>query len=292
MPSEPSPPSYSSRREAVSWTFEMLADAGRPPSVRIRRAVLAVRAAAGAVGAVEAIRWSVAGAEDFAVVQAGAALDAVVPPALAGDGAAVVGAMVELGLHVDEPGGRRTVVPAGAAVFVASDDDGSVFLVVRLRTGAYADRTPDGDNRPVAALNRGRLRAFLSSIVSGLALRLDDLEPGYYAGQVDEHGFVGGTHDPAPAAPAHAHVAALVGTALTMTEERLATAQAGPARAVFGSIRNQLVFMRDLVADGRSPTTSERNSLSLGVIAVREFETDDLAYCDAICDAVLQFKRL
>ncbi|MBP8810623.1 MAG: hypothetical protein KBG48_27980 [Kofleriaceae bacterium] len=93
-------------------------------------------------------------------------------------------------------------------------------------------------------------------------------------------------------APSHAQVATLIDTALTMTEERLAAAPGGPTQAMFGSIRNQLVFMRDTVADGRSPTTPEKNSLSLGVIAVREFETSDLTYCDAICDAVFQFKKL
>ena len=93
-------------------------------------------------------------------------------------------------------------------------------------------------------------------------------------------------------APTHAQVAALIEAVLTTTEERLAALPAGPTQAMFGSIRNQLLFMRDTLADGRSPTAAEKNNLSLGVIAVREFETNDLAYCDAICDVVFQFTQL
>ena len=269
----------------------MLAAPDRPRSARICDAVLAVRAAAGLVGVVDAIRWSTQEAGEHAVVQAGDVPDVVDPQTAADDG--VYGAVVELTLHVDEPDGGTTAHAAGMAVHVASEDDGSVFLVVRLRTSAYADTTPDGDNRSVAALNRAKLRGFLSALRSGLDLRLDDLEAGYYRGQVDDAGFLAGVPAPAPApAPARAHVAALVDTALTMTVERLATTPAGPVRAMLGSIRGQLAFMRDLVADGRSPTTSEQNRLSLGVIAVREFETGDLPYCDAICEAVLAFKTL
>lgn len=92
--------------------------------------------------------------------------------------------------------------------------------------------------------------------------------------------------------PSYAKVATLIETALTMTEERLASTPPGSVQAMFGSIRNQLVFMRDTVAAGHPATVEQRNSLTLGVIAVREFETSDVTYCDAICDAVYQFKKL
>lgn len=169
----------------------MLANAGQPPSVRVRRAVLAVCAAADTVGAVEGIRWSTKGAGDFALVQAGTALDAGGLQAIVGDDAEVFGAMIEFELNIDEPGGRNTLLPAAMAVYVEADDDGSIFLIVRLRTSAYADTTLDGDNRTIAALNRSKLRGFLSTLQGSLALRLDDLEAGYYKGQVDECGFHG-----------------------------------------------------------------------------------------------------
>lgn len=170
----------------------MLANAGQPPSVRVRRAVLAVCAAADTVGAVEGIRWSTKGAGDFALVQAGTALDAGGLQAIVSDDAEVFGAMIEFELNIDEPGGRNTLLPAAMAVYVeADDDDGSIYVIVRLRTSAYADATLDGDNRTIAALNRSKLRGFLSTLQSSLALRLDDLEAGYYKDQVDECGFHG-----------------------------------------------------------------------------------------------------
>lgn len=92
--------------------------------------------------------------------------------------------------------------------------------------------------------------------------------------------------------PTSSKLATLVETALAMTEERLARAPAGNMQNMFGSIRNQLEFMRHTVVAGAVPTIAEKNSLSLGVIAVREFEASDVVYCDAICDAVFAFKKL
>lgn len=87
-------------------------------------------------------------------------------------------------------------------------------------------------------------------------------------------------------------VAALVATALQLTEERLKGAPAGgPMQAMLSSIRNQLVFMRDTVAAGRSPTIQEKNSLNLHVIAVREFD-DEPDYRSALTNATYYFKKL
>jgi len=89
-----------------------------------------------------------------------------------------------------------------------------------------------------------------------------------------------------------AEVAALVEQALAMTEERLGRLPAGSVHDMFSSIRNQLEFMHRTADAGSVPSVAERNSLSLGVIAVREFEITDAAYCDAICDAVYAFEKL
>ncbi len=84
-----------------------------------------------------------------------------------------------------------------------------------------------------------------------------------------------------------------IANALAMTEERMASL---PHDTVvwnmFASVRNQLCFMRDVIEAGRIPTLAEKNSLNLGVIAIREFETTDPGDCDAICEAVLLFKNL
>jgi hypothetical protein len=87
------------------------------------------------------------------------------------------------------------------------------------------------------------------------------------------------------------NVSSLVDKALAMTEERMVDG-AGSVSAMFSSIKNQLRFMRETIDAGRSPTTEEKNRLTLDVIAVREFENSDLAYCDALCDATYEFRKL
>ncbi|MEZ4399713.1 MAG: immunity protein Tsi6 family protein [Kofleriaceae bacterium] len=88
------------------------------------------------------------------------------------------------------------------------------------------------------------------------------------------------------------HVAALVDRARAMTDDRLAAAPAGAVHAMFASIQSQLEYMRQTIAGGGRPAIEDVNRLTLGVIAVREFETADVDYCDAICDAVFNFKKL
>ncbi|MFN7973520.1 MAG: immunity protein Tsi6 family protein [Acidobacteriota bacterium] len=85
---------------------------------------------------------------------------------------------------------------------------------------------------------------------------------------------------------------ALLDRALAMTGERTARIPAGTVEAMLASIGNQLRFMRDTVAAGRAPTVAEKNSLTLGVIAVRELEATDPEYCDAITEAAFLFKKL
>lgn len=83
----------------------------------------------------------------------------------------------------------------------------------------------------------------------------------------------------------------LIDRALAMTDER--TAAIGPSSLdpMSGSIRSQLVFMRAVVVADRAATTDELNRLTLGVIAIREFEADDEDYCDALTKALHAFKQ-
>ena len=75
--------------------------------------------------------------------------------------------------------------------------------------------------------------------------------------------------------------------AIAMTDERLTAAP----RDMLKSIRTQLSFMRDTIAAGRAPTVDEKNRLTIGVIAAREFEDSDPAYADALADASFAFKK-
>lgn len=125
-------------------------------------------------------------------------------------------------------------------------------------------------------------RAWLETVVAELRAALGTAAP---ATSRQPRPVAGGSSSPA-------RVAELVDNALAMTDERLGPMPAGVARNMLSSIRNQLEFMRRTIAAGAATTVAERNSLTLGVIAVREFETADLAYCDAICDAVAAFGAL
>lgn len=62
--------------------------------------------------------------------------------------------------------------------------------------------------------------------------------------------------------------------------------------AMLASIERQLRFMAEVVSSGAPPTVDQANSLTLGVIAVREFEADDPAYCDLLCEATFRFRAL
>ncbi len=126
-------------------------------------------------------------------------------------------------------------------------------------------------------------RAWLEAVVAGLRTALGTAAPPDTSRS--RRPVAGGSSSPA-------RVAELVDNALAMTDERLGPMPAGVARNMLSSIRNQLEFMRRTIAAGAATTVAERNSLTLGVIAVREFETADVAYCDAICDAVAAFGAL
>lgn len=94
------------------------------------------------------------------------------------------------------------------------------------------------------------------------------------------------------AAPANG-LGALLEAALRETDRRLRArpgAPADPVQAMLASIERQLRFMAGVVASGASPTAEQANGLTLGVISVREFEADDPAYGDLLCEAAFRFK--
>jgi hypothetical protein len=93
------------------------------------------------------------------------------------------------------------------------------------------------------------------------------------------------------ATPSPSELPALVDRALEMTEERLANAPAGSEHSMFSSIRNQLRFMRDTIAAGKSASIEDKNRLTLHVIAVREFDDTDPEYSDALTNAAYLFKQ-
>ncbi len=94
--------------------------------------------------------------------------------------------------------------------------------------------------------------------------------------------------DPSP----RTELAAVIERAAAMTAARLDAVADGPVRAMFASIAAQLEHMGSTIAAGGTPTIADRNRITLGVIAVREFEADDPDYCDALCDAAFRYRHL
>ncbi len=103
--------------------------------------------------------------------------------------------------------------------------------------------------------------------------------------------------DGIPASTPTTELGALTEAALRETDRRLATwaepTGVDAVRAMLASIERQLRFMAEVVASGAPPTVEQaNNSLTLGVIAAREFEADDPTYCDLLCEATFRFKGL
>jgi Tsi6 len=58
--------------------------------------------------------------------------------------------------------------------------------------------------------------------------------------------------------------------------------QASPGFPVYLSIQRQLEYLRAAVAHAESPDPEKIDSLTLGVYAVREFETSDPDFADVL----------
>jgi hypothetical protein len=85
--------------------------------------------------------------------------------------------------------------------------------------------------------------------------------------------------------PQQPSIGLVVEHARRLTDARIAGTRPGSSvDAMLQSIRAQLAFLADTVAADRPLTIDEVNRLTLGVIAVREFEVTDPDYCDALTD--------
>jgi hypothetical protein len=89
--------------------------------------------------------------------------------------------------------------------------------------------------------------------------------------------------------PVLADLPSLISTGEKMIAERLSAA---PDFEIFESIKNQLEFIRKTVEPGRKPTEDEKERLTLGIYAAREFETSDPDFANVLFDIAYLFKRL
>ncbi len=75
--------------------------------------------------------------------------------------------------------------------------------------------------------------------------------------------------------------------ALEMTQERLRP----PTLDLYTVIEQQIDFMRGFEAVGTEPTEEERESVTVGVIAVRNFEEVDPEYFRVLIEAAYRFRH-
>ncbi len=71
----------------------------------------------------------------------------------------------------------------------------------------------------------------------------------------------------------------LTNEAIRMTNERLAVAA---DFQVLKSVKAQLDYILDSFRNNRTPTDTEKNRVTLGILAVREFEGSDSEYADIL----------
>ena len=82
--------------------------------------------------------------------------------------------------------------------------------------------------------------------------------------------------------------AAVLDLASAMTQERITLA---PGVDVYVLIEQQLDFMRGFEAVGVDPSESDRERISIGVIAVRNFDDVDPEYSRVLCEAAYRFQE-
>ena len=80
----------------------------------------------------------------------------------------------------------------------------------------------------------------------------------------------------------------LVEEAIRLTEERLAVSSDYP---VLKSVKAQPDFVLSAFRDDRRPTATEKDTITLRVLAVREFEATDPEYADILERVSYLYKR-
>ena len=74
----------------------------------------------------------------------------------------------------------------------------------------------------------------------------------------------------------------LIDDGLRMVAERL---EAAPDFGPYAAIQNELAWMRQIVQSDATPSAADVNRLTLGALAVREFEASDPASSDVLSRA-------
>jgi hypothetical protein len=81
----------------------------------------------------------------------------------------------------------------------------------------------------------------------------------------------------------------LIAEGLVMVAKRLRESNGAQ---IYDSIEAQLLYMRQTVEAGATPSKEKLDSLTMGIYAAREFETSDPEFADVLFKAEYLFKRL
>jgi hypothetical protein len=135
-------------------------------------------------------------------------------------------------------------------------------------------------------LQAADLRQHLDSVVefaqtTGFIERMADLKR-YRAETVAEYSSQA-------TAPDEIDLASLVGHGLVLIRARLART---PDFRMYQSIEKQLVFIEDLLQRNAVPTAEDKERLNIGLLAAREFETNDPDLADVLFKVDYRARRL
>ena len=93
----------------------------------------------------------------------------------------------------------------------------------------------------------------------------------------------------APPLPKDAPLEALVDEGLRLIAERLAKS---PDFGLFQSVQKQLEFIKETLTSGKRPSAADKDRLTIGVLAAREFEDNDPDLADVLFRVSYAFTRL
>lgn len=74
-----------------------------------------------------------------------------------------------------------------------------------------------------------------------------------------------------------------------MTNERL---QRFPNYGVYIHARDQVEFIRGILANGKIPNQKEKDFVDIALMSVKELDVSDPDFSDVLCELSYQFKRL
>jgi hypothetical protein len=81
----------------------------------------------------------------------------------------------------------------------------------------------------------------------------------------------------------------LVSNALNITDDKLSKY---PKYGVYIHAKEQLSIIKLFIDQGKTPTHSDKEKITIGLMAVKELESSDPEYCYILCEVDYCFRKL